>query len=253
MSDCSTTTLLTKFTIGEVVRQFGQAYVDAYQPCYRTVKILRSMANCRTAALGGHLVSCSACDYQKKVYNSCGNSNCPQCQNIKKQLWIDKMVHHLLPTKHYHIIFTLPHELNDLIFYNQKLLYDLLFKSAWQSIEKVVGVGQTGMVATLHTWGSNLSYHPHLHCIVPEGKLLDNQWLRVAASNQRCYCNASDLRSTFKAIFLANLVGVLETTEVYLDNQADACCLSKGGVKFRARQECLRGKLLSLLKQKGSS
>ena len=216
MSSCAPPIDTGAFTIGEVIRRFGQQYIDEYHPSYRVVKILRNIANCKTAALGGHLVSCTACGYQKRVYNSCGNSNCPQCQNIKKQLWIDKMVQQLLPTKHYHIVFTIPHELNDLVFYNQKLFYGLLFKSAWQSIEKIVGAGKTGMVATLHTWGSNLSFHPHIHCIVPEGKLIGDQWVRVAGSNQRCYCNARELRETFKDIFIQHLVRVLEDEDLYI-------------------------------------
>jgi len=139
-----------------------------------------------------------------------GDSNCPQCQSLKRELWIDKMEHHLLPVKHYHLIFTIPHELNDLVFYNQKILYNLLFKSSWESIQKILGAGQTGMVATLHSWGSNLSFHPHLHCIVPAGKLMDNKWCEVSASNHRCYCNAAELRETFKEVFIKNLIKILE-------------------------------------------
>lgn len=120
------------------------------------------------------------------------------------------MKHHLLPVKHYHVIFTIPHELNDLVFHNRKLLFNLLFKSVWQSIEKILGSGKTGMVATLHSWGSNLSRHPHIHCIVPDGKLIDNEWLRVSASNQQFYCNATELRETFKEIFIQNLTALLE-------------------------------------------
>lgn len=129
---------------------------------------------------------------------------------MKKELWIDKMIHHLLPCKHFHIIFTIPHELNELVFYNKRLLYNLLFASAWQSIKVVLGKGKTGMVATLHSWGSNLSRHPHLHCIVPDGKLLNNKWVRVSASNQHFYCNAVELRQTFKRIFLENLYLLVE-------------------------------------------
>jgi len=166
------------------------------------------------------LVECDSCDYSQEVYNSCGDGNCPQCQNMKKELWIDKMKHHLLPTKHFHIIFTIPHELNDLVFYNRKLMYELLFTSAWQSIKAILGSGTTGMVATLHSWGANLSRHPHLHCIVPEGKLCNNEWVKVTASNQRFYCNAVELRQTFKRIFIENLFILLENEVLEVKNNS---------------------------------
>ena len=152
-----------------------------------------------------------------------GDSNCPQCQNLKKELWIDKMQHHLLPVKHYHLIFTIPHELNDLIFYNQATLYNLLFKSSWKTIQQITGPGTTGMVSTLHSWGSNLSFHPHLHCIVPEGKLLNNKWEVSKGSSRGFYCDSKQLRTTFKQIFIVNLVKLLEEDALYIneDKQGD--------------------------------
>ena len=120
MSGCPGETSATTFTIGQIVRQFGESYVDKYKANTRIIKVLTDIGNCRTAALGGHNVKCVACGYEKVIYNSCGNSNCPQCQQIKKELWIDKMVYHLLPVKHFHLIFTVPHQLNDLFFYNQR-------------------------------------------------------------------------------------------------------------------------------------
>lgn len=124
---------------------------------------------------------------------------------------------HLLPVKHYHVIFTLPHELNDLVFYNQQVMYNLLFRSAWESIKKIVGSGMTGMVATLHSWGSNLSFHPHLHCIVPAGKLLNDKWRQINGSTQRCYCNAKELRHSFRQVFMKNLTAILENEELYVE------------------------------------
>lgn len=177
----------SQFTIGQIIRQFGQQYIDRYQPDYRKRTVLEHIANCRTPFLGGHQITCTDCGHTVYSWNSCGDSNCPQCQNIKKQLWIDKMTHHLLPLKHFHIIFTIPQELRDWFFYNQRHCYNLLFRVAYQTIQKIAGAGQRGllaqtslpvqtaMVATLHTWGSNLSYHPHVHCIVPAGSFQNQQ------------------------------------------------------------------------------
>jgi len=198
-----------RYTIGQIVRQFGASYVEKYQPDYRTRSILEHIANCKTAALGGHQTVCKACNNTVYSYNSCGDANCPQCQNIKKELWIDKMSHHLLPVKHFHLIFTLPHELNDLIFYNKKRLYGLLFQVATKTVQTILG-GKIGMVSTLHSWGSNLGFHPHLHVIVAAGSWKDGIWQPSNRHNPRCFCNARKLSATFKELFLAALLPILE-------------------------------------------
>lgn len=217
MSRCTGQSSTASFTIGQIVRQFGAGFVDQYRPNYRIQKVLNDIGNCRTAALGGHFVKCEECDYEKKVYNSCGNSNCSQCQHIKRELWIDKMVHHLLPIKHFHIIFTVPHQLNDLFFYNQRKMYGLFFSSAWETIKQVTGKGLSGMVSTLHTWGSNLSYHPHLHCIVPKGSLLDGKWEMGQLHNARFFVKVQVLRETFKAVFLKNLIRLIDHDVLYFE------------------------------------
>jgi len=164
--------------------------------------------------LGGHLTVCKACNNKVYSYNSCGDANCPGCQNIKKELWIDKMSHHLLPVKHFHLIFTLPHELNDLIFYNKKRLYGLLFKVAAQTVQIILG-GKIGMVSTLHSWGANLSYHPHLHVIVAAASWKDGTWQVSNPYNPRCFCNAKKLRATFKELFLEALLPIVENESLH--------------------------------------
>jgi len=119
------------------------------------------------------------------------------------------MSHHLLPLKHFHLIFTLPHELNDLIFYNKKRLYGLLFGGVNETIKTILG-GKIGMVATLHSWGSNLSFHPHIHVIIPAGSYKNGAWLPSNPTNPRCFCNAKKLRETYKNIFLKKLLQIIE-------------------------------------------
>lgn len=215
MSECTAEKSTSTFTIGQIVRQFGQSFVDCYHPNGRIVKTLAHIGNCRTASLGGHLVRCTACGYEKVVYNSCGDSNCPRCQNMKKELWIDKMSHHLLPVKHYHVIFTIPHQLNELFFYNQRQLYGLLFRAAWQTIEQVSAQGLTGMVATLHSWGSNLSYHPHLHCIVPGGAFDGEKWREKTGASQRFFVDSKVLREAFQENFIKGLKALLDYETLY--------------------------------------
>ena len=129
---------------------------------------------CRTSVLGGHVDSCNSCGHKRISYNSCRNRHCPKCQNLNKEKWIEKLSCNLLPVKYFHIVFTIPSELNRLCLVNQKVLYDILFQSASQTIlslakdEKHLGV-LSGLVAVLHTWGQNLMDHPHLHTMVPAG------------------------------------------------------------------------------------
>lgn len=123
------------------------------------------------------------------------------------------MVYHLLPIKHFHIIFTIPQELRDWFYYNQKACYRLLFRVAWKTIETIAGGGKTGMVVALHTWGSNLSYHPHVHCIVPAGSYQDGNWGYRQGSNNRFFCDARELRATYKRIFIQYFLELVEYAE----------------------------------------
>lgn len=123
------------------------------------------------------------------------------------------MSHHLLPVKHFHLIFTLPHELKDLIFYNKRHLYNLLFEVAAKTIQTILG-GKIGMVATLHSWGSNLAFHPHLHVIVAAGSWQQEQWKASYPRNPNCFCPATQLRETYKALFLKRLLEVIELEEL---------------------------------------
>jgi hypothetical protein len=140
--------------------------------------VLNILEKCRTAALGGHVDACPECGSIQISYNSCRNRHCPKCQGFEREKWIAARKEELLPVKYFHVVFTLPDVLNPTVIKNQKIAYSVLFKAAWKTVNAFArnrGV-QAGMVALLHTWGSNLSYHPHLHCIIaaggitPEGK-----------------------------------------------------------------------------------
>ena len=213
MSRCPSQDSAASHTIGEIVRKFGRSYVDKYKPSNRIKKILSCIGNCRTAALGGHYVECTQCDYKKVVYNSCGNSHCPQCQSLKRALWVDKTRHRQLPVRHYHVIFTLPHELNDLIYYNQKKFYNLLFQVSSETIRYFAGPGQCGMIATLHTWGSNLSYHPHIHCIVADGYFDGEKWQRGKRHNGCFFVKYSELRKKYQELFIKRSITLIEESE----------------------------------------
>jgi hypothetical protein len=135
-----------------------------------------AIEGCRTAALGGHIDQCDSCGHLHISYNSCRNRHCPKCQGLNKEMWIIQQEDMLLPVAYFHVVFTLPHELNELCLHHPKLMYGLLFKAAWHTINtlakdpKWLGA-KTAATMVLHTWSQTMSLHPHLHCIVPNGGL----------------------------------------------------------------------------------
>lgn len=132
-------------------------------------KTLRAIKDCRTAALGGHVDACDGCGNISISYNSCRNRHCPKCQGHKREEWIQRREADLLPCTYFHLVFTLPQQINGLALQQAAMVYDALFKAAWQTLTvfaNKAGV-QLGMISILHTWGQNLHLHPHLHCIVP--------------------------------------------------------------------------------------
>lgn len=165
-----------KISIGELFNQYGQDYVVDNNVSGQEKGIIRLLSYCRTADMGSHFEQCSNCNYIVKAYNSCRNRHCPTCQQKDKLEWMDKRMKELLPVGYYHLVFTIPHLLNNLCLQNKKLMYGLLFKAASQTIlelckdPKHLG-GDTGLITVLHTWGQNMMEHPHLHCIIPAGGL----------------------------------------------------------------------------------
>jgi hypothetical protein len=198
----------TKFELADVVTLFGATLLAKTKQTPLQLKVLNRIATCRTAALGGHEEACENCGTMRYSYNSCGDRHCPKCQAAKQAFWIDELVQNTLPIKHFHVVFTLPHELNAVCLHNQRMYYDLLFAAVWQTLRSFgyshYGV-ENGAVAVLHTWGQNLSLHPHIHCIIPAaGYKMDGQWINVGHSGQYLY-PVHQLSEAFKGKFLDSL------------------------------------------------
>lgn len=170
-------------------------------------KTLRAITQCRTTALGGHVDACDACGNIRVSYNSCRNRHCPKCQGHKRELWIQKREDDLLPCAYYHLVFTLPPQLNPLALHQPKLVYDALFASVWATLNqfgRTEGL-QLGMIAVLHTWGQNLSLHPHLHCIVPGGGIDGKgNWKKQLRSNKFLF-PVKALSKVFRAKYVQQL------------------------------------------------
>lgn len=195
-----------KWEVADVLRQMDieQQSVTGHQK-----KVLRAMADCRTAALGGHIDACDDCGNITISYNSCRNRHCPKCQGHKRHEWIQQREAELLPCTYYHVVFTLPHELNSLALHKPALVYKSLFDAAWQTLQQfgqTAGV-QLGMIGILHTWGQNLSLHPHLHCIVPgAGVNAPGHWQKLKYSTKFLFA-VKAMSKVFRAKYVACLRG----------------------------------------------
>lgn len=166
--------LRPKWEVADILKIGYPQLVGASQLPYVVQKAAHDIIQCRTAVLGGHVSACSSCHHREVSYNSCRNRHCPKCQYSKQEQWILDRESDVLPVRYFHVVFTVPHELNAMTMAFPRIMYGLLFKAAWKTI-KTLGFdrkwlgAQTGMTALLHTWGQNLSFHPHLHCIIPGG------------------------------------------------------------------------------------
>ena len=177
-------------TAGSLLREYGGNYISQNRVTEQQRSLIHLLSSCGTAGLGSHYEKCDHCSYVGKANNSCRNRHCPACQQKDKLRWLDKRMQELLPVGYYHLVFTLPHELNPLCLQNKKAMYGLLFKAVSETIlelaRDVKHLGaDTGLVCVLHTWGQNMMEHPHLHCIMPAGGLSFDRghWAHVPGKN----------------------------------------------------------------------
>jgi hypothetical protein len=175
--------------LAQIIERFGKEF-EAQHPINTYIqRTLRAIQQCRTATLGGHVDQCDTCGHIRISYNSCRNRHCPKCQNTYREQWIENRKQDLLPVPYFHVVFTVPDKLNSLFLFRGADLYNLLFRSAWETIAQFSFTkyhAETGMFAVLHTWGQNLSLHPHLHCIVPGGGIdYTNHWIQVKTSGEK--------------------------------------------------------------------
>jgi len=160
----------------DVFSRFGSEYIRTVSLSRVQYKAVNSIQQCRTSALGGHMDVCDDCGTLKISYNSCRNRNCPKCGNLKKEQWILDRKTDLLPIQHFHAVFTVPESLHALFLSNEARMYHLLFKAVSRTLcalaldKRLLGA-EIGFTTVLHTWGQTLSYHPHIHCVIPGGGL----------------------------------------------------------------------------------
>jgi Putative transposase/Transposase zinc-binding domain len=173
------------FEVADIVRQHGEHFLEMHGAWLTSQhrRVLRALARCRTAALGGHLDRCARCDHCAISYNSCRNRHCPKCLTHARDQWLAARQDELLPIGYHHVVFTLPHELSWLALQNKQLVYDLLLRASAATLLEVAADAKhlgaaIGFLSVLHTWGQNLLHHPHVHCVIPVGGLSpDGAWV----------------------------------------------------------------------------
>jgi predicted Zn-ribbon and HTH transcriptional regulator len=164
-----------RYELADIFRNYGEQYRQNHSLPLSHLRVMRAVERCRTAALGGHLQRCDACGFERPAYNSCRNRHCPKCQSLAKARWLEKQKLELLPVGYFHLVFTVPHELNRLILVNKKPLIDILFHAVSETLLEFARThlgGTLGLTAVLHTWDQILLDHFHLHCLVATSRLL---------------------------------------------------------------------------------
>jgi hypothetical protein len=194
--------------VADIFRQYGPDYRRSHRVPRTHRRAMSAIEACRTSLLGGHKERCdnNDCSYIKISYNSCRNRHCPKCQFLRKEKWIEARCEDLLPIWYFHVVFTIPAELNPLVFSNQKVAYNLLFRSVSETLltlsndPKHLGA-RTGFIGILHTWGQNLMDHPHIHCIVTGGGL-SSEGSRWVSCRKNFFIHVKVLSSLFRGKFL---------------------------------------------------
>lgn len=210
-----------KHTVNDILRNNWQT-VEKLSLNKHQYRHLHNISKCHTEALGGTLVSCLDCDHLQYKYNSCRNRHCPSCQGSKREDWIARQQECLLDVPYFHVVFTLPSELRPLCMYKHRLMYTLLFRASWKTINtlsmdsKYLGA-KTGMTAVLHTWSQNLSLHPHLHCIVPGGGVTQAGKWKATRIQGKYLFPAKVMAMVFRGIFLKELRALAKLGELPLD------------------------------------
>ena len=206
-----------KLEIADIFRNFGPAWrrVNAGHVSFGQLKVMSAIEACRTEALGGHVAACSKCNHHHIAYNSCKNRHCPKCQGPAARDWMAARAEDLLPVEYFHVVFTLPAQIARIAYWNQKVIYDLLFKTSAKTLTTIAADlkhlgAKIGMTSVLHTWGSALTHHPHVHIIVPGGGLSSNgaQWISCRSG---FFLPVRVLSRLFRRLFLERLIDLHQT------------------------------------------
>jgi hypothetical protein len=214
----------TSLEVADIFRSAGDAYRAAHAGhlSLGQLKVMTAIENCRTAALGGHVEACDDCGHWRVAYNSCRNRHCPKCQGAAARTWLAAREADLLPVGYFHVVFTVPAEIAAIAWQNKAVVYDLLFRAAADTLLAIAADlkhlgARVGITAVLHTWGSALTHHPHVHMIVPGGGIaLDGtRWI---SSRPAFLLPVRVLGALFRRLFLTRLLALFDAGKLAFFN-----------------------------------
>ena len=209
-----------KLEIADIFRAYGPAWrqANAGHVSLSQLKVMSAIEACRTEALGGHVAGCAQCGHQHIAYNSCKNRHCPKCQGPAAREWMAARAEDLLPVEYFHVVFTLPAEIAQIAYWNKKAVYDLLFRASAETVMTIAADpkrlgARVGMTAVLHTWGSALTHHPHIHMIIPGGGLSPGgtRWI---ACRPGFFLPVRVLSRLFRRLFIEGLLALHRSGEL---------------------------------------
>ncbi|NBV72485.1 MAG: IS91 family transposase [Burkholderiaceae bacterium] len=221
----------SEYEVADVLRQSWNDVVSWGLNGWQ-LRTLRAIKECRTLALGGHIDGCDSCGHIQVSYNSCRNRHCPKCQGHKRVEWIEARESELLPVPYFHVVFTLPDALNGLAIHKPKIIYDALFKAAWETIVAFTGQNnKAGMISILHTWGQNLSLHPHIHCIIPGGFVNQNEVWKLSKSKGKFLFPVKAMSKVYRAKYVA----ILRASDLVIEQEIFDALFRKDWVVYAKR------------------
>ncbi len=210
-----------KLEVADVFRRYGERYRQQHGASMSVAqrRVMTAIEVCRTAVLGGHLERCDQCGYERNAFNSCRDRHCPKCQCLARARWIQDRQSELLECPYFHVVFTVPEEMAAIAYQNKELVYDLLFRVTAETLKTIAADprhlgAEIGFFAVLHTWGQNLQYHPHLHCVVPGGGLSPDgqRWVPCRTS---FFLPVRVLSRLFRRRFLESLQRAFDSGKVH--------------------------------------
>ncbi len=199
-----------KWEVADVFRRYGETYRNNHDASLSQVqrRVMTAIEVCRTAALGGHLERCDQCEYERNCFNSCRDRHCPKCQSLARAKWIEDRQAELLEVGYFHVVFTVPQEIAAIAYQNKDLVLGILFRVTAETLKTIAADpkhlgAEIGFFAVLHSWGQNLQFHPHLHCVVPGGGLTpDGRWISCRPD---FFLHVRVLSKLFRRLFLEAL------------------------------------------------
>ncbi len=225
--------------IADIIRLYGDDYTQDHRVPFKHLKVMAHIQYCRTAMMGAHRDRCNRCGFEQNAYNSCGDRHCPKCRTLVKERWLESRKSELLPTGYFHLVFTLPHELNPVIHCNPQALLGKLFSSVNETLQAFAAdpqwrlVGQLGFIGVLHTWTQTLMDHFHLHCLIPAGVLAfdKSQWI---SSREKYLFGVKSLAKLFRKTYIGHLERLYENDDLGFYGKTAATGTTEGFARLIA-------------------